>query len=320
MKNQGPQNKPKIVYFGTSEFAVPTLRYLVQNGYQILAAVTQPEKLVGRQRITMPSHIKKAALELNIPVLEPHTLKGGEFIKKFKHLAPDICIVAAYGKIIPVEYLEIPKYGFLNIHPSLLPKYRGPSPIQAAILNGDKETGVAIMVVDDKVDHGEIISSKPYYLLPTTYYSQAEKELAELGGELLLETLPKYISGEIEVKPQSHSQATFTKMIDRKDGQINWSDPAEKIYNQIRALNPEPGTWTSWKGKTLNISQAIEGSLLQEGQNLPVGTVVKIDNDIAIVAKKCYLVLKQIQLEGRKVMDIRSFINGHPDFIGASLG
>ncbi len=330
----------KIIFFGTSEFAVPALKYLIQNGYDIIAAVTQPEKPAGRARITMPSPIKKVALESHIPAFEPHNLKDEDFFKQFKRLAPDIAVVASYGKIIPKNYLEIPKYGFLNIHPSLLPKYRGPSPIQTAILNGDpvpilstdrhsekvrdwcgagKETGVTIMLMDDKIDHGPILSSKSYCLLPTTYYTQAEKELAELGGELLLEVLQKYIAGEIKPKEQDHSQATFTKMLTREDGKISWHRSAQEIYNQVHALNPEPGTWTTWKSNVFNITEVQPRYTEVEPRYSP-GIVVDIGNNIAVATKKCYLILKQIQLEGGKVMDVRSFVNGHPDFLNSQLG
>src|SRR3989344_9193309 len=185
MKNQYPPktiktDKLRVIFFGTSDFAVPALKNLINFGYSVIAVVTQPEKPAGRLRITMPSPVKKTALENNIPVLEPHNLKNDDdFFKNFHKLAPNICIVAAYGKIIPIRYLGIAEYGFINIHPSLLPKYRGPSPIQTAILNGDKETGVAIMKIDEKMDHGPILGTKSYYLLPTTYYPQAEKDLAE---------------------------------------------------------------------------------------------------------------------------------------------
>ena len=312
-----PKKALKIVFFGTSEFAVPAFKYLIQNGYNIVSAITQPEKPAGRLRITMPSHVKKAAVENNIPTFEPHILKDEEVFKHFKHLAPDLCVVAAYGKIIPEKYLEIPRYGFLNIHPSLLPKYRGPSPIQTAIMNGDVETGVAIMKVDAEVDHGPILSSKPYYILLTTYYLQAEKELAELGGKLLIEILPKYINGEVKLKEQEHSQATFTKMLSRHDGKLDWNKTAEEIYNQVRALNPEPGTWTTWKGKVLNIKTA--NPLCLDVEHLNIGMVSNINNNIVVATKKCYLILKQIQLEGRKETDAKSFLNGHPDFLGSVL-
>ncbi|KKT82192.1 MAG: methionyl-tRNA formyltransferase [Candidatus Yanofskybacteria bacterium RIFCSPHIGHO2_02_FULL_44_12b] len=318
------------VFFGTPAFAVPAFKYLLRGGYNIVAAVTQPEKLAGRQRITMPSHIKKAASEYHVPVLEPHDLKDDRFLKEFKKINPDIALVAAYGKIIPAEYLSIPKYGFINIHPSLLPKYRGPSPIQAAIMNGDDKTGVTIIKVDEKMDHGPILASQEFSIsLPCRQagnyefsdYKTLEKELSEAGGKLLLEILPEYTAGKTKLTAQNHDQATFTKLLTRHDGKINWDRPAEEIYNRIRALNPEPGTWTLWQEKTLNIKVARPSCLEVLPPNIEAqsGTVVNLGNDVAVTTQKCYLILKQIQLEGRKAMDTRDFINGHPDFLNSRL-
>ena len=178
------QEVVKTAFFGTSEFAVPALKYLIQNGYDIIAVVTQPEKPVGRTMTIMPSPIKKSAIENNILVFEPHNLKNDDnFFKSFKHLNPDLCIVAAYGKIIPYQYLEIPRLGFINIHPSLLPKYRGPSPIQAAILNGDKETGVAIIKLDEEMDHGAILANHKSQIINYKYYKELESELSKLSPD-----------------------------------------------------------------------------------------------------------------------------------------
>src|SRR3989344_7375138 len=239
------KNNLNIVFFGTPDFAMPVLDALIKNGY-------------------------------NVSHFQTKSLKDEQTFEDFKFLNPDLCVVAAYGKILPARYLDVPKYSFLNIHPSLLPKYRGPSPVQTAILNGDPvveisdaysinkpkshygastETGVTIMLMDELVDHGPILAQKTYNLQPTTYNLQASKELFELGAELLVKTLPGYINGELKPKEQDHSQATFTKMFTREDGRINWDDPAQKIYNRIRALNPEPGTWTTWKGKVINIKK-----------------------------------------------------------------
>ena len=263
-------SKLKIIFFGTPDFAMPVLEALVKNGYNV-------------------SHFRSKFL------------KDEAIFDEFKKLNPDLCVVAAYGKIIPKRYLEVPKYGFVNVHPSLLPKYRGPSPVQTAILNGDAETGTSIMVVDEKVDHGPILAQKTYNLpirqaqgpefiegQPTTYNLQASEELFELGAKLLIETLPKYVSGEIKPEPQDHGQATFTRMFTREDGRINWSNPPEEIYNRIRAFNPEPGTWTTWKGKTINIKRAeFVGGKLQ---------------------------IQTIQIEGKKEMPFKEFLNGYPDF------
>jgi len=302
----------KIVFFGTPDFAVPALKLLIESGYNISAVFT------GH------GPVKTLTQEQQIKVFQPASLKKDELIfEEFKKLKPDICIVAAYGKIFPQKFLDVPRYGFLNIHPSLLPKHRGPSPIQTAILNGDKETGVAIMVVDAEVDHGPILKEVAYNLQPTTYYKKAEKDLSEIGAKLLIETLLEYISGEIKPREQNHGQATFTKMFQREDGKINWNEPCEKIYNRIRALNPEPGTWTTWKGKVINISNITTLKVVSpQGADLELakpGIVKKIDGNIAVATKKCYLILKSIQLEGGEKMDAKSFVNGHPDFLGSRL-
>jgi len=314
------KNHLKIVFFGTSDFAVPALKSLLNSGYKIVAAVTQSEKPTGRRRIIIPSPIKKASLENHIPVFEPHNLRKDEvFFKKFKSLNFNLCIIAAYGKIIPAQYLELPKYGFINIHPSLLPKYRGPSPIQTAIMNGDQKIGVTIIKIDEQMDHGPILGITNHKLQITDYYKEAEKELAEKGAKLLFEILPKYITSEIKPQKQDHAQATFTRKLAREDGRINWNQPAQKIYNQIRALNPEPGTWTTWYGKILNIMKInIEVKPQYFDKKYP-GYVFRVGNGIAVATKTCYLILKQIQLEGGKEMDAKSFINGHPDFLNSKL-
>ncbi len=300
------KNNLKIVFFGNSDFAVPALKFLIESEYNISAVFT------GKGPVGV------FARELKIKVFQPVSLKKDEAVfENFKNLKPDLCIVAAYGKILPKKFLDITRYGFLNIHPSLLPKYRGPSPIQTAILNGDKETGVAIMVVDAEVDHGPILKEITYNLRPTTYYKEAEKELSEIGAKLLVETLPEYVSGGLKPKDQDHGRATFTKMFRREGGKINWGQPCEKIYNQIRALNPEPGTWTTWNSKVINIPTC-DVSYPQVVAGLP-GTIEKLSNDIVIKAGTGYLILKSIQLEGGKEMDAKSFVNGHPDFLGSIL-
>ncbi len=277
--------KLKIVFFGTPDFAMPVLEALIKNGYDAY-------------------HFKSK------------TLKDGAVFEEFKNLKPDICVVAAYGKIIPKRYLDVPKYGFINVHPSLLPKYRGPSPVQTAILNGDTETGASIMMIDEEVDHGSVLVTAPYKIPISKYNVEIAEDLFRLGAELLIEILPKYLNGKIKPVEQNHSQATFTKMFQREDGRINWSESGDKIYNRIRALNPEPGTWTTWKGKVINILNITTSDVVSP--QMP-GMIVKIDDNIAVATKKCYLILKSIQLEGGKEMDAKSFVNGHPDFLNSIL-
>jgi len=294
----------KIIFFGTSEFAVPALKALHEAGFEISAVITMPDQPVGRKKILTPPPIKVTAEKLGLKVLQPEKLRDDMFFEEFLALGepasggqfqpPDFCVVAAYGKIIAERYINTPKYGFLNIHPSLLPKYRGPTPIQTAILNNESETGVTIMQIDKDVDHGDIISSIKYQVLSDKYYKEIHDELAKLGAKLLIETIPKYLNGEIKPKEQDHSQATFTKIFEREDARIDWSRSSQEIYNQIRALNPEPGTWTMWRDKVMNI-KAASFTKVTEGHNEQLKLLI-------------------VQLEGKNETSFTDFMSGHPDF------
>jgi len=297
----------KIVFFGTSSFALPVLEQLLLNGYSISAVFTGG----GQIEVESQKH--------GVKVFKPASLKkDNDALEKFKTLNPDLCIVAAYGKIIPSSYMDISRYGFVNVHPSVLPKYRGPSPVQTAILNGDTETGASVMILDQEVDHGPILGSVKYKIPKTKYNEEISKEIFELGGKLLIEILAKYLKKELKPVEQDHDQATYSRKFKRQDGKVDWHKTAEETYNQIRALNPEPGTWTIWKGKVLNIKTA-ESSVLQVNDQ-ETGVIIRINNDIAVATKTCYLILKQIQLESGKKMDAMSFLNGHPDFLDSKLG
>lgn len=323
--------KLKIVFFGTPQYTIPIWEALLNAGYDIVAVITVPDEQTGGKKIVASPPVKMFALKNHLKLFQPEKLKdNNELVSYLLALAPDLGIVAAYGKIIPKIFLDVPKYGFINVHPSLLPKYRGPSPIKTAILNGDKEIGVTIMLVDEEMDHGKIIASGKYLVSNNKYHTEIQKEIWELGTKLLIEILPKYISGEIKPQEQDHDQATFTKKFLREDGRINWFRSAEEIYNQIRALNPEPGTWSIWpffakategkKNKTLNIKQAeyLSCDVGQANDHMP-GMVIKVDNQIAVVTGKCYLILKLIQLEGGKEMTAKNFLNGHSAFLGSKL-
>ena len=280
----------KIVFFGTSEFAVPALQALHKAGFDI-TVVTTPDRPSGKKQIITSSIIKIVAEKLGLKVLQPETLKdlsaqaGDAFFEEFKSLAPDICVVAAYGKIIPERYLAIPKH-FLNIHPSLLPKYRGPTPVQSALFNGETTTGVTIMQVDKEMDHGPIYAQKEFAIGQDETYPLLHDRLAEEGADMLVDVVNRIDT--ITPTEQDHARATFCRIYKREDGRIDWSRSAEEIYNQIRALNPEPGTWTTWNNKIINIKKAerVEGKLT----------------------------LSVIQLEGKKETTLREFLNGHKDF------
>lgn len=306
-----------IVFFGTPEFSIPALRYLLKANYKIGAVVTSPDEVWGRKKELNQSAVKIFSLEHGLVILQPASLKEDATFNEFQKLNPDLCVVVAYGRIIPERYLNIPKYGFLNIHPSLLPKYRGPTPIQTAISNGNTETGVTIMLLDKDVDHGPIVSSNNYNLKTTSSYPEAAGDLAIQGAKLLIETLPRYLSGEIKPQEQNHSEATFTKIFSRGDAKINWHNTAEKIYNQVRALNPEPGTWTTWDIKTLKIKEA---EVVFDGQEThSPGKVSGSDGDIFVETSRGLLKIKKLQLEGKKELSAKEFINGFPTFVGSTL-
>ncbi|OGN27754.1 MAG: methionyl-tRNA formyltransferase [Candidatus Yanofskybacteria bacterium RIFCSPLOWO2_01_FULL_49_17] len=279
----------KLIFFGTSSFAVPALKALREAGHEICAVVTQPDQPVGRKQVVTAPPIKVAAQELELKILQPESLKSDESILKFLRISEcSLCVVAAYGKLIPKSLLEIPKYGFINIHPSLLPKYRGPSPIQTTILNGDEVMGVTIMKLDAGMDTGPMLAQIKFHPAPDETFTEIHDKLAGLGAELLIETIPEYIAGRITPRTQDNTQATTTKIFKREDGRIDWSRPARDIYNQIRALNPEPGTWTTWRDKVLNIKLAgLENNELK---------------------------IKTLQPEGKKETSFKDFLNGYSDF------
>jgi len=306
----------KCIFFGTPAFAVPSLKALHEAGYAISAVVTTPDQPVGRKGILVPSPVKQAALELNFPVLEPDKLDDS-FFKTFTNLRPDICIIVAYGKIIPAKYLVIPRYGFVNIHASLLPKYRGPSPIQAAIFNGEKETGISLQLIDAQIDHGPIIAQKTYELPSQQYYPEIARVLSKESAQFLVNTLPDYFSGNTKPQEQDHSQATFCHRLSREDGKIAWSRSAEEIFNQIRALSHEPGTWTTWQSKILRISKAEVAPIISSSE--APGAIVKSGSLIAVQTATHPLILLRVQLEGGKEMDITQFILGKHNFIGSTL-
>lgn len=278
----------KIIFLGTSSFAAVALKALHEEGHEICAVITQPDQPVGKKQIITPPPVKVLARELELKVFQPATLKDDSFFEEFKSWDCHLAVVTAYGKIIPQRYLDALKYGFINVHPSLLPKYRGPSPIQTAIMNGDEVLGVTIMKLDAGMDTGPMLAQVKFHPAPDETFTQIYDKLAALGAELLLETIPEYISGRLEPATQDDSQATITKMIERKDARIDWSRSPQEIYNLIRALNPEPGTWTTWKDKTLNIKEAA------------------LENN--------ELKIKTLQLEGKKETSLKDFLNGYPDF------
>lgn len=306
----------RLAFFGTSEFAVPVLTALVKEGYAVVV-ITAPDAPAGRDKVLTPSPIKLAAQKLGLNILQPTNLKEDLKTISFK-LKLEIGIVVAYGKIIPAEIINLFPRGILNIHPSLLPKYRGPSPIQHALLNGDTETGVTIIKIDDQVDHGGIVNSEKWVVDSSVKYEELEKELAKLGAELLIKTLPEYLAGKIKPRPQDDSQATFTKMINKTDGKVDWHRDARAIYNQFRAFHHWPGIWTRWHDKILKILDCTTCDVVRSGVvqlNGMIGELYQKDNHLFIPCQPGYLEILSLQLPGGKPLSAQEFINGYGKFL-----
>ncbi|MDP3245116.1 MAG: methionyl-tRNA formyltransferase [bacterium] len=316
------QKNSRLVFFGTSNFAVPVLRALVENNWLIAGVVTQPDKPAKRGLKMEASPVKKVAQELKLKIIQPENLNKPEIAEELKHLKAKVGVLVSFGKIVSQCIIDIFPRGILNLHPSLLPKYRGPSPIQAAILNGDEETGVSVMLLDAKMDHGNIIESQKSIRRPADKnqnYFELEKELAKNGAELLKEVLPRWLEGKIKPQEQDDNAATYTKIIKKEDGRIDWRKSAEEIERRIRAFNPWPGTWTMWQGKRLKILQAGVVKSPSELALVP-GSIVRAKNGpIRVICGQNGLELIHVQLEGKKAVSAQEFVRGYQGFIGSRL-
>ena len=247
----------RIIFMGTPEFAVPALERLVAGGYEVAAVYTQPDKAAGRGRVVEEPPVKKAALQHNLTVLQPENFKSAETKRQLFELKPDAVVVAAFGQILPRSVLEIPAFGCINIHPSLLPKYRGVAPVPAAILNGDEYTGVSIMLMDKGIDTGPVLTAVHVPVLPQDTAETLMQKLAHTSAQLLLDTLPGWFRKEITPQPQNNAEASYTKMLTKEAGEIDWKLPAVQIWRQVRAYQPWPGSYTRWQGKQLKILEAV---------------------------------------------------------------
>ncbi|MFH1671603.1 MAG: methionyl-tRNA formyltransferase [Candidatus Portnoybacteria bacterium] len=308
----------KIVFMGTPQFGAVVLKRLAETDFKPSLVLTAPDKPIGRKQIMTPSEVKIEAERNKIPVLQPEQLKNA--LKDLRELAPDLIIVAAYGYILPKEILDIPKYGCLNIHPSLLPKYRGPSPIQWAILKGEEKTGVTLMKMAEGIDSGPIISQEETEIRDKETADQLHLRLAELGADLLIEAIPLFIQGKIKPKEQEEKEVSFSKILKREYGQIDWKEPAKNIERKVRAFTSWPGTYSIWNEKKIKI---IKVRIMNNPNNVtyPTGKVLVVpQNEIGI---QCgdgnFLVVEKLQLEGKKEIGAEDFLRGHSDFIGETL-
>lgn len=298
----------KVVFMGTPDFSVPILRMLYDEGYEIATVVTQPDRPVGRKRVLTPPPVKEEALSLGLNILQPEKLKGSEELQEVLALNPDIIITAAFGQLLPKELLEAPKFGCINVHASLLPKYRGGAPIHQAIIDGEEKTGVTIMYMAEKLDAGDIISQKEIAIEENDHTGSMFEKLSILGRDLLKETLPLILTGENDRIPQDESKATFAHNIKREQERIDWSKDARSIYNQVRGLHPWPIAYTTFHDENVKIWWAKVGN--QDSSGRP-GEVVKIEKDFfEIQTGMGTLKVLEIQPAGKKRMVVEEYLRG----------
>lgn len=309
----------KIVFLGTPEWAVPSFERVIADGHEVLAVFTQPDKPAGRGNKLHPPPVKQAALAHQLTVYQPTKVRTPEFQQLFESLAPDVAIIVAYGRIIPEWILKIPKYGFINVHFSLLPAYRGAAPINWAIVNGEKQTGITTMQLVPELDAGDILLQQATEISDSETAEELGKRLSFLGAELLSQTLDKLLS--ITPQKQEHEKATFAPILKREDGKINWQEmTAQEAALRVRGFQPWPGAYTLLKGTRLIIWQAKVKDVILSGNNQP-GTIVQADKNGIVVAcnQSTALTILELQLEGRKRLQVRDFLNGISLQIGESL-
>ena len=308
----------RIVFMGPPDFSVPTLEALVASEHEVVGVVTQPDKPKGRGKEIHMSPVKECALQHNIPVYQPVRARDEAFVDEMRALNPDVMVVIAFGQILPKSLLELPKYGCVNIHASLLPKYRGAAPIQWAVINGDEETGITTMMMDVEMDTGDILEKTVVKLDPEETGGSLFDRLSLLGGDLILSTLSKLEKGEITPVPQDHEKATYVKKISKSMGDIDWTMDAVSIERLVRGLNPWPSAFTRWNGKMLKIWEA--KVLPDPDVKLPCGSVISAsDEGLKIQTGAGVLCVTSLQLEGKKRMDTAAFLRGYQVAAGSMM-
>ncbi len=297
----------KILFMGTPDFAVPCLDILVSNGFDVCGAVTQPDKPKGRGHKLTPPPVKEYAISKNIPVYQPQTLKDGEFEKVLDELKPQLIAVVAYGKILPEYILDFPEYGCVNVHGSVLPKYRGAAPIQWAIINGDKTTGVTTQYMKMGVDTGDIIFTDETEILPDETYGELYTRLSQSGAKLLLKTVNAIKDGTAPRTEQDESEATHAPMLTKETGHINWTKSADEVLSLIRGTNPWPMSYAMYGDEMMKVFGVKKGS----GFDAPPGKIRIVNKKLEISCGKDSVVVDEIQFKGGKRLTVASYLNGH---------
>jgi len=297
----------RIVFIGTGEVGVPTLQGLLKSEHDVVGVVTQPDKPVGRSQQIEPPPIKRIPITTNIAILQPPRIKDPHAIEEIRAITPDVTVVMAYGQILPRAVLEIPKIACLNLHASLLPRWRGAAPIQAAIAAGDQETGITVMYMDEGLDTGDILLERKLDILPTDTGASLHERLAQVAPEALFESLRLLTAKSAPRIPQDNAQATYAPKLKRDDGRIDWSEPAEVIERKIRAFNPWPGAFIKLGDRNLKVFSA---SLVNRSGK--PGEILRSEKELVIGAGNDALALGEVQLEGKKRMSAAEFLRGYP--------
>lgn len=294
----------RVVFMGSPDFALPTLQALAQH-YQVVGVVTQPDRASGRGRELKPPPVKVLAQELNIPVIQPEKLRQPEAMEQLQAWRPDLIVVAAFGQILKKDVLYLPRFGCINVHASLLPRWRGAAPINAAILHGDEETGVTIMKMDVGLDTGPILTQRSIPITSEDTAGSVFEKLSQLGAELLIETLPGYLSGEIRPTPQPEEGMTYAPMLKKEEGQLDFTRPAEELARRVRAFHPWPGTFMDFDGTLLKVHRAHV-----EAGNAEAGERLVYRDQPAVGTGDGLLILDEVQPAGKKPMNGKSFLAG----------
>jgi methionyl-tRNA formyltransferase len=303
----------RIVFMGSPDFALPSLSSLaVAQNYQVVGVVTQPDRASGRGRELKPPPVKSLALQLNIPIMQPEKLRTPDAMEQLLAWAPDLIVVAAFGQILKKDVLELPRYGCTNVHASLLPRWRGAAPINAAILAGDEETGVTIMQMDVGLDTGPMLAKKSIRIKPDDTAGSVSQALSTLGADLLIETLPEYLAGNLKPVPQPEDGSTYAPMLTKGDGLLDFTNPAVELERRVRAMNPWPGAWFEWNGNPLKVLHA---STVSGEKGLASGSRFTVEGRPAVMCADGALVLDEVQPSGKKIMSGKAFLSGARDWV-----
>jgi len=308
----------KLIFMGSAPLVVPVLEAIVKDGHDIVGVYTSPDRAVGRGRKLQQSQVKTYAIRENLPVFQPYSINSSESYYKLKAISPAVIVVAAYAQLLSPKILSIPRFGVVNVHPSMLPSYRGPSPIASSILGGGQMTGVTLMLLEPEMDTGPILAQLEVPINKEDTSQSLGDKLFYKGAELLIRTLPKWTDGTIDPRQQDHTSATITRKLLKADGLLNWNKAAVVLWREMRAFYPWPSTFTFLNSKRIKL---IESSILDDTVTAKPGTVIDLSNNgLRVATGKGTLIIYRLQVEGKKIINANEFLMGDPGIIGSIFG